>query len=350
MPARPAATITLLCALLTALLASAPTWPQADAAPVTPGSQPVGEPDPDYRRNWRGQPYWCRGGNCLAHGRRRMSGADPSSFRPLTGGYAVDRHRVWFEGREVEAGDPATWRVLAPGFARDHRHVHVGGHAVPGLDPDRTRYLPRHYLADDRQALYGEFQNERPFFRRLADVDADRLALLPGFSDVLATDGARLYVAGERVPLDLEADFRPLWSGGGIGLAFASGGRLHLLSRSSGVDPRSLAHRVPARRQDRLLSLQVSWQGDGHWGLADGHLLVVAHQGDLLVLREGVSELRHLPDTPFHAVVDGHLLFRHPNRPPELTDLGPAQEDLRVIDAWVVKNGGSRWNGGAPDP
>lgn len=351
MPGRSAAKSLLPCAVLLAALPLVAPVARGQADPGAPG--PVADsarPDPGYGRDWRGRPYWCQGGNCLAHGRRRLRGADPSSFRPLSGGYAVDRRRVWFQGREVVGGDPASWQVLAPGFARDRQGVHVGIHPVPGLDPARTRYLPRHHLADDRHAVYGEFQSDRAYLRHLDGADAGRLALLPGFSDSLASDGTSLFQAGRRVPVRLAPDFRPLWSGRGVGLAFASGGQLHVLAGPPGDDPRVLAARVPARWQDGLLSLQASWQGDAHWGLADGHLLVAVHEGQLLVLREGVRTLRRLPEAPFHAVVDGRLLFRHPNRPPALVDLGPALGDLRVLDAWRIENGGRRWNGDQAEP
>lgn len=303
--------------------------------------------DSGYGRTLLGNLYWCPGGNCLA-GRRRMAKADPASFRALTGGYALDRNRVWFEGREVPAADPYGWQVLEPGFGRDQIQVFVGRHAVPGLDPATTRWLPRHYLADDRKAVYGEFQGERAYLRFLDGVIVERLALLPVFGDTLASDGVSLFLAGERLPVTLAEDFQVLWSSYQTGTAFVSDGALHLLARQRGHDPRSLAERVPTLTLGPLRRFDIRWQGDGDWGLAEGHLLVVVHDGDLLVLREGVSTLQRLPGTAFHAVVDGYLLFRHPNRPPELLDLGPAQDDLTVLDAWRVRNGGQVWDAGKP--
>lgn len=340
---------TCLPALLFALCLLSGPSPAAGEAADGPGAGSA-PGDPGYGRSLTGRPYWCRGGNCLAHGRRWLAGADRASFRPLTGGYAVDHRRVWFEGRDIPGADPAGWQVLGRSFASDGRQVYVGRHLVPGPDPSSARFLPRHHLADDRGAWYGEFQEERLFLRRLADADGARLRLLEGFSDTISTDGSALYFGGERMPLGLAADFRPLWSGGGIALAFWSGNRLHLLAPIRPTDPDSLAGHVPVERRGPLLSLPVDWQGDGYWGLADRHLLVVAHGGDLRVLREGVATLQRLPGTPFHAVVDGRVLFRHPNRPPVLVDLGPAADDLVVLDAWRIRNGGRRWHAGEPVP
>lgn len=324
----------------------------ADAPRPSPAGQetPAAAADPGYRRTLLGRPYWCRGDNCLAHGRRYMPGADRASFRPLAGGYAIDRQRVWFEGREVHGAAPDGWQVLGPAFARDRRQVFLGVHAVPGPDPAHARHLPRHHVADRRQAWYGEFQGERLFLRRLEGADGSRLRLLDGYSDTLATDGASLFLAGERLAIELADDFQPLWAGHGIGLAFRSAGRLHLLAPARPPVADSLAARVPAQRRGQLLSLAVHWQGDGAWGLADGHLLVAAHEGDLHVLREGVATLQRLPGTAFHAIVDGRVLFRHPNRAPALVDLGPAADDLAVLDAWRLRHDGRIWFAGEPLP
>lgn len=303
-----------------------------------------------YGRDLLGRPYWCSAGNCLAHGKRRIRGADRASFRTVSGRYALDRHRVWFEGLEVVGADPASWQVLGPNHGRDGRLVFVRRHAVPDLNADHTRYLPRHHLADARRAFYGEFDGEAPVLIELEGADPTRLRLLPGVFDSIATDGHHLFVGGQRMAIVLGTDFRPLWSGSGFALAFLSDAALYLLGPAPDPEPRSLSQHVPMQWIGKLRQFKVDWHGDQHWGLANGHLLVAAHVGDLLVLREGVGSLKRLPGTDFHAVVDDRLLFRHPNREARLVDLGPAAADLEVIDAWQVRNNGRLWSGGAAVP
>ncbi|MBJ7339725.1 MAG: DKNYY domain-containing protein [Mycolicibacterium sp.] len=85
-------------------------------------------------------------------------GADPATFRVLTGGYAQDgRGTYYFTGRIGEA-DAASFEVLDGSFARDARRAYWMGRPIPGADGATFRVLNANFecAADRAHAYYRE--------------------------------------------------------------------------------------------------------------------------------------------------------------------------------------------------
>ncbi len=303
-----------------------------------------------YFANWRGQPYYCPNGNCLAHGRRDIAQADRASFRPVSEMYALDRHRVYYEGREVHGADPRTWTVQGRWHGRDHQHLYIRRFRIDEVDAGSARYLPRHYVLDERHVYYGEFDQAPPHVHRLEGAQPGAFRFVLDGVDTLARDDRSLYAGAVRLPLALAPDFQPLWRGAGFALVFMNQGELHTLGGSRTPGPDALARRLGAvTLAEGIVRYPgaTRYEGNSLWGLVNRRHLVVPHEGELRVVRDGVKEIRLLEQGAFHVVADGRLLFRPP-KGGDLVDLGSAEGDLQLLDMWTVRNGGRTYRHGQP--
>jgi len=62
-----------------------------------------------------------------------IEGADPETFKLLTGMYGVDSGNVYFDGKKIDA-DSATFQVLESGpYALDASKVFYNGHLLRGI-------------------------------------------------------------------------------------------------------------------------------------------------------------------------------------------------------------------------
>lgn len=65
----------------------------------------------------------------------KPEGYDPSTYRRLSGAYAVDVNHVYFGNEILKGADPSSFRVLGERHAADSRHVWCAGDSIPGADP-----------------------------------------------------------------------------------------------------------------------------------------------------------------------------------------------------------------------
>jgi len=308
----------------------------AFASPVDPSVSQ------SYLTGWLGGIHYCSGGLCVKLGRRDMPQADRTSFRPLSERYAVDRHRVYYEGREIQGADPGTLQVQGPDHATDRQSLYIKGFRVREAEAATARYIPRHYVLDQHKVWYGEFDSRQPtyFLKELKGADPKRFQLTDPDRDTLATDGRQLFMGSEALPLTLGKDFRLLESHSL--LAFVSEERLHVLA--SGLPPSDVStfRSAGAEQRNALLSLpgQPSIEGRGAWRLLNGRWLIVEQERRWRLLRDGVKRLTTFDESRWYAVIDGVLWYAPPRREVSTVEVGPAGADLRLLSPHYVINTG----------
>jgi hypothetical protein len=318
----------------------------AFASPVDPAVSA------SYFSGWLGGIHYCRAGLCGKLGRRDMPQADRASFRPLSERYALDRQRVYYEGREIQGADPVTLRVLGPDHAADRESFYVKGYRIREADAASARHIPRHYVLDQNKVWYGEFETDRPnyYLKELTGADPKRFGLIDPDRDTLATDGQLLFMGSEALPLTLGKDFRLLESQSL--LAFVSDARLHVLA--SGLPPSDLSafRAAGAEQRNALLSLpgQPSMQGGGAWRLLNGRWLIAEQERRWRLLGGNVKRLTTFNESRWYAVADGVLWYASPRWELSAVEAGAAGADLRLLSAHYLVNNGQVIYQGRPVP
>lgn len=330
-------------ALLAWGLSAVCAWP-ALAAPIN------AEVSKSYLRSWSGNIQYCRAGLCTQLGQRDMPQADRASFRPLSERYAADQHRAYYEGRELQNADPQTLRVLGPDHATDRHALFVRGFRVQEVDAASARYLPRYYVLDHQKVWYGEFEPDRGQYllRELPGADPARFHLPDPERDTLATDGQRLFLGEEALPIALGSDFRLLETRRLI--AFVSDAHLHVLAYGlSWPDAGTLRAAGTARRSTWLsLPGTPSVQGAGVWRLLNGRWLIVEQERRWRLLSDRVQRLTTFDQSPWYAVADGRLWYAPPRFEPAAFAVGPAGSDLRLLSPHYLINNGRVIHHGTP--
>jgi len=308
----------------------------AFASPVDPAVSQ------SYLSGWMGGIHYCRAGLCVKLGRRDMPQADRASFRPLSERYAVDRQRVYYEGREIQGSDPATLRVMGPDHAADLQSLYIKGFRVREADAATARYLPRHYVLDQHKVWYGEFESGQPNYvlRELKGTDPKRFQLPDPGNDTLATDGQRLFRGAQALPLTLGPDFRLLESQSL--LAFVSDAQLHVLAYGLQWPDASAIREAGTAQRSAWLSLPgpPSLQGGGAWRLLNGRWLIAEQDRRWRLLREGVKRLTTFDESRWYAVANGVLWYAPPRWEVPAFEVGPAAADLRLLSPYYVVNNG----------
>lgn len=156
-------------------------------------------PDDNYHRTDKGWTF----------ARKGVEGADPGSFRVLTGpdpyegaipcghdsGYAVDRFHAYWHGDLISGADPKTLSYLPFDYSRDASNVYYRTAKVSGADPRSFIYIDRPYFKDSAHV----------YLRGAAIKDADpaTFALLSTTrfgENRLARDRWRVFFGAEPIP------------------------------------------------------------------------------------------------------------------------------------------------------
>lgn len=80
--------------------------------------------------------------------------ADPKSFQSLQGGYAKDRHRVYFSGASLQAADPQSFKVLSDTYAKDNARAYFEDKSIAGADTGSFVALNDLNYARDKNDIY----------------------------------------------------------------------------------------------------------------------------------------------------------------------------------------------------
>lgn len=303
-----------------------------------------------YLRGWTGGIHYCSAGLCVKLGRRDMPQADRASFRPLSERYAVDRQRVYYEGREIQGADPVTLQVLGPDHAADRQALYIKAFRVREADAATARYLPRHYVLDRHKVWYGEFESGRSdyFLAELQGADPSRFHLPDPDKDTLGTDGRRLFLGQKTLPLTLGKDFRLLESKSLV--AFVSDARLHVLAYGLQWPDASAVREAGTAQRSTWLSLpgSPSVQGNGPWRLLNGRWLIAQQDRRWRLLGDRVQRLTTFDESIWYAVADGMLWYAPPRHESPPFELGPASADLRLLSPYYLINNGQVIHHGKP--
>lgn len=303
-----------------------------------------------YLKSWTGGLHYCSAGLCSELGRRDMPQADRASFRPVSERYAADRQRVYYEGREIAGADPATLRVLGPDHVADQNALYIKGFRVREVDAATARHLPRHYVLDRQKVWYGEFESGRSdyFLSDLQGADPARFHLPDPDQDTLGTDGQRLFLGKQTLPLALGKDFRLLESKSL--LAFVSDARLHVLAYGLQWPDASAVREAGTVQRSTWLSLPglPSVQGNGPWRLINGRWLIVQQDRRWRLLADRVQRLTTFDESIWYAVADGTLWYVPPRHEKPPFEVGPASADLRLLSPYYLINNGQVIHHGKP--
>ncbi len=88
--------------------------------------------------------------------KRRPLGVDSETFQVYSKtGYAKDKNRVFFEGREIEGADHNSFHIDDENYARDKNHVYFYGVIVQKANPVTFEILPYPYGKDEQRAYCG---------------------------------------------------------------------------------------------------------------------------------------------------------------------------------------------------
>ena len=132
-------------------------------------------------------------------GDQQLPGADPGSLE-LRGRWALDRERVYFDGRPIEA-DRASFEIIDAVFARDRDRLFADGEPVDGVPPGVEVLSPVYLRGDDGAVFVRDPRRFRVYHRR---EDLGDLELI---DDALARRGDRLLHFGaelDGIAADLE--------------------------------------------------------------------------------------------------------------------------------------------------
>lgn len=127
-----------------------------------------------------------------------------ASFRLLTGGYARDSTRVFFEGRHVRVRDLATFEILEDGYQRDAVTAYYERTPIAGSDGRTFVVLSQGYSHDARTVFFTHYRSQdTDQLGRTVVVKGAAPATFTVKEASYAVDAAHVYHNGVRISSDV---------------------------------------------------------------------------------------------------------------------------------------------------
>lgn len=152
-----------------------------------------------------GNEAYARDKNYVFYQGQIIHGADPESFEPLEGLFAIDKERAYYSGDSIEGASSRDFKVLERGYSADYKDIYLQRKplhvcSVEGFKfieaTDDKRFFTR-WSTDGCHYFYLEY--------KVPSEDYEKIKIYPkgeGFS----TDGTYIYFCGRNIMFNKEGE------------------------------------------------------------------------------------------------------------------------------------------------